>query len=81
MTFQQFALNNIIRSKRTYVAHFLSSAFSVMVFFMYSLLVFHPDLQGELTTVSVTLSALGKWECRHLSMSYLFSHFFVFYTL
>ncbi|HDR6317908.1 TPA: ABC transporter permease [Bacillus thuringiensis] len=60
MTFQQFALNNIIRSKRTYVAHFLSSAFSVMFFFIYSLLVFHPDLRGELTTVSVTLSALGE---------------------
>ncbi|MGX5373559.1 FtsX-like permease family protein [Bacillus cereus] len=60
MTFQQFALNNIIRSKRTYVGHFLSSTFSVMVFFIYSLLVFHPDLQGELTTVSVTLSALGE---------------------
>lgn len=82
MTFQQFALNNIIRSKRTYVAHFLSSAFSVMVFFMYSLLVFHPDLQGELTTVSVTLSALGKMGMQTSQyVIFIFSFFCLLYSV
>ncbi|PFA86234.1 FtsX-like permease family protein [Bacillus cereus] len=82
MTFQQFALNNIIRSKRTYVAHFLSSTFSVMVFFIYSLLVFHPDLQGELTTVSVTLSALGEIGIKTSQyVIFIFSFFCLLYSV
>ncbi|WP_429782110.1 hypothetical protein, partial [Bacillus tropicus] len=43
MTFRQFAFNNIFRNKRTYAGHFLSSAFSIMIFFTYALLLFHPD--------------------------------------
>ena len=61
MTFRQFAFNNIFRNKRTYAAHFLSSAFSIMIFFMYALLLFHPDLKGELKSKSATISEFGNW--------------------
>lgn len=59
MTFRQFAFNNIIRNKRTYLAHFFSSTFSVMIFFIYALLQFHPDLQGEIRSSSGMLSILA----------------------
>ncbi|HDR7540247.1 TPA: ABC transporter permease, partial [Bacillus toyonensis] len=59
MTFRQFAFNNIFRNKRTYAAHFLSCTFSIMIFFTYALLLFHPDLQGELKSTSATISAFG----------------------
>ncbi|AWB43532.1 ABC transporter permease [Paenibacillus sp. CAA11] len=61
MTFRQFAFNNIFRNKRTYLAHFFSSAFSVMIFFVYALLQFHPNLQGRLASSSETLSALATY--------------------
>lgn len=32
MNFRQFAINNVVRNKRIYLAHFLSSTFSVMIF-------------------------------------------------
>ncbi|WMX58182.1 FtsX-like permease family protein [Peribacillus sp. R9-11] len=82
MTFRQFAFNNIIRNKRTYVAHFLSSAFSVMVFFIYALLVFHPDLQGELTTISATINILGKIGMQTSQyLIFIFSFFFLLYSV
>ena len=48
MNFRQFAINNVVRNKRIYLAHFLSSTFSVMIFFTYALLLFHPDLKDGL---------------------------------
>ncbi|MBE9916264.1 ABC transporter permease [Paenibacillus donghaensis] len=59
MNFRQFAFNNVFRNKRTYVADFLSSAFSVMIFFTYAMLAFHPDLKGQIIADSITLSVLG----------------------
>ncbi|CAG7638282.1 FtsX-like permease family protein [Paenibacillus allorhizosphaerae] len=60
MTFRQLALFNILRNKRIYAAHFMSSAFSVMIFFIYALLLFHPQLQGELEATSKTIAMLGS---------------------
>lgn len=34
MNFRQFAINNVVRNKRIYLAHFLSSTFSVMIFLL-----------------------------------------------
>ncbi len=59
MTFRQFAFNNVIRSKRTYLAHFLSSTFAIMIFFTYALLAFHPNLQGDLAA-SITINTFAK---------------------
>lgn len=82
MTFQQFAFNNIIRSKRTYAAHFLSSTFSVMVFFTYALLLFHPDLQGELASTSKTMSKLGTMGMQiSQCLIFIFSFFFLLYSV
>lgn len=82
MTFQRFAFNNIIRSKRTYAAHFLSSSFSVMVFFTYSLLLFHPDLQGELASTSKTMSLLGTMGMQISQyLIFVFSFFFLLYSV
>ncbi|MGN4446720.1 FtsX-like permease family protein [Bacillus cereus group sp. MYBK79-1] len=82
MTFQQFAFNNIMRSKRTYAAHFLSSTFSVMVFFTYALLLFHPGLQGELASTSKTMSKLGTMGMQISQyLIFIFSFFFLLYSV
>lgn len=44
MTFRQFAFNNVKRNTRAYLSYFLSCMFAVTVFFMYSVVVFHPDI-------------------------------------
>ncbi|EPD88376.1 FtsX-like permease family protein [Paenibacillus sp. HGH0039] len=81
MTFRQFAFNNVIRNKRVYLAHFLSSSFSVLVFFVYALLLFHPDLQGELKSTSRTISALATNGMRLSQVIiFIFSFFFCLYS-
>nr|MBA2393206.1 ABC transporter permease [Ktedonobacteraceae bacterium] len=45
MTFFQFASNNVRRNGHAYAAYFMSSAFSILVFFLYAILTNHPDLQ------------------------------------
>lgn len=47
MTFQQFAYHNVIRNSRIYAAFFMASIFSVMVFFVYSMLMFHPNIEDK----------------------------------
>ncbi|HHK5533776.1 TPA: ABC transporter permease [Bacillus mobilis] len=82
MTFRQFAFNNIFRNKRTYAAHFLSSAFSIMIFFTYALLLFHPDLQGELQSTSATISAFGTLGFSvSQGLIFVFSFFFILYSV
>ncbi|MES5955215.1 ABC transporter permease [Bacillus fungorum] len=82
MTFRQFAFNNIFRNKRTYAAHFLSSAFSIMIFFTYALLLFHPDLQGELKSTSATISALSTMGFTiSQGLIFIFSFFFILYSV
>ncbi|KEK22794.1 ABC transporter permease [Bacillus gaemokensis] len=82
MTFRQFAFNNIFRNKRTYAAHFLSSTFSIMIFFTYALLLFHPDLAGELKSTSATISELGTIGFRiSQGLIFVFSFFFILYSV
>ncbi|WP_410993494.1 FtsX-like permease family protein [Bacillus cereus] len=82
MNFRQFACNNVMRSKRTYAAHFLSSTFSIMIFFTYALLFFHPDLQGELASSSTTMAALGKVGMQISQyLIFIFSFFFLLYSV
>lgn len=47
MTFLQFAYRNVIRNRRVYAAYFMASSFSVMVFFIYSMLLFHPSIENQ----------------------------------
>ena len=77
MTFAQLALSNLKGSWLRYAAFFLSSTFSVLLFFMYAQFLFHPDLAsgyvygGE--TTRVVLSAC-------LFLVALFAFFFVTYS-
>lgn len=82
MNLRQFAINNVLRNKRTYLAHFLSSAFSVMIFFIYALLLFHPELQGELKSTSDMISALGTMGMKVAQIIiFIFSFFFLLYSV
>lgn len=82
MNFRQFAVNNVIRSKRTYIAHFMSSAFSVMIFFIYALLSYHPSLSEGIVSSSGTLSMLGTMGMTVSQyIVFVFSFFFLLYSV
>jgi putative ABC transport system permease protein len=76
MTFRQFAFNNVIRNKRLYAAYFLSSLFTVMVFFTFSIFANHPLLNGNGISGSVT-----KGMNAAAGIIYVFSFFFVLYSM
>ncbi|PFX95474.1 ABC transporter permease [Bacillus mycoides] len=82
MTFRQLAFNNVLRNQRIYLGHFFSSTFAVLIFFTYGLLIFHPNLQGELTHVSTIMSTFGRIGF-HLSyyLIFVFSFLFIFYSV
>ncbi|MGE6363922.1 FtsX-like permease family protein [Bacillus paramycoides] len=46
MTFWQFAFKNVSRNSKAYFAYFVSSAFSIMVFFSFTVYTYHPRLQS-----------------------------------
>lgn len=76
MTFRQFVLNNVFRNKRLYAAYFLSSLFTVSVFFTFAMFAFHPTLTGPDMNSNVLkgLSVAG-------GIIYVFSFFFVLYSM
>lgn len=47
MTFLQFAFNNVKRNTRVYLAYFLSSVFTIMVFFSFAVNLFHPVIASK----------------------------------
>ncbi|SHG61763.1 ABC transporter permease [Ornithinibacillus halophilus] len=76
MTFRQFAFNNVWRNKRLYIAYFLSSLFTVMVFFTFAIFAFHPafsigSIRGE---VLYGMAVAG-------GIIYVFSFFFILYSM
>ncbi|WP_017813412.1 ABC transporter permease [Paenibacillus shenyangensis] len=76
MTFRQFAYNNVARNKRLYAAYFLSSMFTVMVFFTFAIFAYHPLLAGGQINHNVQGGmSTAKW------MIYVFSFFFVLYSM
>lgn len=82
MSFFKFSLNNLVRNKRTYLAHFLSSSFAVFIFFIYALLQFHPDLQGQIIASSDTIAHLGKMGLQvSQGIIFIFSFFFLLYSV
>ncbi|RDW15797.1 ABC transporter permease [Oceanobacillus arenosus] len=76
MTFRQFAFNNVVRNKRLYAAYFLSSMFTVMVFFTFVIFAFHPELAGDDIHGSVQQ---GMYVAG--GIIYVFSFFFVLYSM
>lgn len=76
MTFRQFAYNNVARNKRLYAAYFLSSMFTVMVFFTFSIFAYHPALNSsEINQNAAAGLSTAKW------VIYVFSFFFVLYSM
>jgi len=76
MTFRQFVVNNVVRNKRLYMAYFLSSMFTVMVFFTFAMFAFHPafgedDFNGK---ALFGMAVAG-------GIIYVFSFFFVLYSM
>lgn len=59
MTFRQFAIKNVQRNYKAYLAYFLSSTFSILVFFLFAVNLFHPMIGESFTsgTVHLVLSA------------------------
>ncbi|WP_322923373.1 ABC transporter permease [Paenibacillus campi] len=76
MTFRQFAFNNVLRNKRLYAAYFLSSMFTVMIFFTFAVFAYHPALNGNDIHVNAHKAlSTSKW------LIYAFSFFFVLYSM
>ncbi|CAH1205082.1 ABC transporter permease protein YxdM [Paenibacillus auburnensis] len=75
MTLRQFALRNVSRNKRTYAAFFLSSTFSVMIFFMYAVFIFHPAIKNSgFNGPAVEAMTVAEY------IVYVFAIFFVLYS-
>lgn len=76
MTFQQFAYHNVIRNSRVYAAFFLASSFSVMVFFVYTMLMFHPKIEDQF----LRDIAFGGMLIAEIILI-IFTLFFLFYSM
>ncbi|GKV69384.1 ABC transporter permease [Sporosarcina sp. NCCP-2716] len=76
MTFRQFAYRNVVRNRRIYAAFFMASAFSVMVFFLYSMLLFHPAMEeGFVQEIASTGMMVAEF------ILFVFTLFFLFYSM
>lgn len=75
MNFSQFVVRNTLRNKHLYLAYFLSTLFSVMVFFTFSVMAFHPSLSENLSD-KVQTGMLGS-----AIIIYGFAFFFVMYSM
>ncbi|MFP7495475.1 ABC transporter permease [Terribacillus saccharophilus] len=76
MTFRQFAFRNVLRNKRLYIAYFLSSMFTVMVFFTFAIFAFHPAFsEGSINKYALFGMAVAG------GIIYLFSFFFILYSM
>mgnify|MGYP001026583830 CR=1 FL=1 len=76
MNFPQFVYRNVTRNKRTYAAYFFSSAFSVLIFFVYALFILHPRIKKGVTAIT----AVELMKAAEMIM-YVFSFLFVLYSV
>lgn len=76
MTFRQFAYRNVMRNYRIYAAFFLASVSSVMVFFIYSMLMYHPRVENEFM---IDIAFRGMYIAQIILV--LFMLFFLFYSM
>ncbi|WP_459503513.1 FtsX-like permease family protein [Bacillus sp. C1] len=76
MTFWQFAFKNVTRNARAYFAYFVSSAFSIAIFFSFAVYLFHPRLQN-----SNTIDAIEALMIVSEIVIVFFSFFFLFYSI
>ncbi|MEK7014267.1 ABC transporter permease [Bacillus sp. FSL R9-9410] len=76
MNFRQFAFKNVTRNSRAYFAYFVSSSFSIAVFFSFAVYLFHPKLQN-FTMISEISGLMIFSEV----VIVLFSFFFLLYSI
>lgn len=76
VSFRQFAYRNVIRNHRIYAAFFLASVSSVMVFFIYSMLMYHPKVENEFM---IDIAFRGMYFAQIILV--LFMLFFLFYSM
>ncbi|PFJ15425.1 ABC transporter permease [Bacillus cereus] len=76
MTFWQFAFKNVTRNSRAYFAYFVSSTFSIAVFFSFAVYLFHPKLQN----FSITSEVSGLMIFSEVVIVF-FSFFFLLYSI
>ncbi|WP_338652315.1 FtsX-like permease family protein [Lysinibacillus sp. Y5S-8] len=76
MSFNHIVLQNILRDKWTYVSYFLSSMFSIIIFFLFSVIVFHPSLKSldPDSTLGISLMLASM-------LVYLFSFIYITYSI
>ena len=70
MTLLQFAFNNVKRNTRVYLAYFLSSVFTIMVFFAFAVNLFHPVIASKRGGAVELI--IGQTEMAILVFSFLF---------
>ncbi|WP_353053525.1 ABC transporter permease, partial [Bacillus thuringiensis] len=76
MTFWQFAFKNVTRNSRAYFAYFVSSSFSIAVFFSFAVYLFHPKLQNfDMTSEISGLMIFSE------VVIVFFSFFFLLYSI
>ncbi|MEI5995031.1 ABC transporter permease [Candidatus Enterococcus mansonii] len=75
MNFSQFVVRNTLRNKHLYMAYFLSTLFSVMVFFTFTVFAFHPALSNDLNK-NAQMGMLAA-----AIIIYGFAFFFVLYSM
>ncbi|MGG0721546.1 FtsX-like permease family protein [Bacillus mycoides] len=76
MTFWQFAFKNVTCNSRAYFAYFLSSSFSIAVFFSFAVYLFHPKLQNF-----SMISEISGLMIFSEVVIVLFSFFFLLYSI
>lgn len=76
MTFRQFAYRNVVRNARIYAAFFMASVISVVVFFLYSMLFYHPAIENKFLR-EIAVLGMGIAEI----ILYIFTLFFLFYSM
>ena len=75
MTLRQFAFKYIRGKWHQYTAYFVSSAFTVMIFFMYAAFIFHPDvIDGDVHRGVRSLMIACEW------IIVVFALFFIHYS-
>ncbi|MGG0360547.1 FtsX-like permease family protein [Bacillus tropicus] len=76
MSFNHIVLQNILRDKWTYISYFLSSVFSILIFFLFAIIAFHPMMAtieaGSSLSFTMILTSF---------IVYIFSFMFIIYSM
>lgn len=76
MNFNQFVVRNTLRNKHLYLAYFLSTLFTVMVFFTFATFAFHPKLNDGTLQSQAQIGMMAA-----AVIIFIFSFFFVWSSM